>query len=147
MLGAGSELDREYRAVELLQQPEIMVKLLAQLDMVAAWGTVDETVMEQIEIQTKYEGYIVRQQAEIARQRRHEETFLPANFNYQAILSFQLISKQKFIQVKPTTIGQASRIPGITPAAISILLVYLKKPDFPNAPRANTINTGLGIKH
>ncbi|MGB6976241.1 MAG: tRNA uridine-5-carboxymethylaminomethyl(34) synthesis enzyme MnmG, partial [Gammaproteobacteria bacterium] len=70
---------------------------------------------------------IERQQTEIARQRRHETTLIPADFDYNAIRSLSSEVRQKLLAVKPTTLGQATRIPGVTPAAISLLLIHLKK--------------------
>ena len=87
----------------------------------------DPQAAEQVEIQVKYEGYIARQQEEIDRQLRNENTVLPVDLNYQQVsgLSNEVIAKLN--DHKPGSIGQASRISGITPAAISILLIYLKK--------------------
>ncbi len=88
---------------------------------------VDEEAAEQVEIQVKYEGYIARQQEEINRQQRNENTALPVELDYHNVsgLSNEVIAKLN--DHKPVSIGQASRISGVTPAAISILLVYLKK--------------------
>jgi len=88
---------------------------------------VDPAAAEQVEIQIKYEGYINRQQDEIAKQERNESTRLPAQFDYSVVkgLSNEVIVKLN--QSQPETVGQASRISGITPAAISLLLVFLKK--------------------
>ena len=124
---AGVILDREYSALELLRRPEINHELLWQLTAVKTEAAIDFSVTEQVEIQTKYAGYIQRQQLEIERQRRHEETPLPLQFDYQLIPGLSAEVQQKLSAVKPVTIGQAARIPGVTPAAISILLVYLKK--------------------
>ena len=87
----------------------------------------DEQAAEQVEIQVKYEGYIARQQEEIDRQLRNENTLLPVDLDYRQVngLSNEVIAKLN--DHKPTSIGQASRISGITPAAVSILLIYLKK--------------------
>ncbi|MDF3055754.1 MAG: tRNA uridine-5-carboxymethylaminomethyl(34) synthesis enzyme MnmG, partial [Gammaproteobacteria bacterium] len=82
---------------------------------------------EQVEIQAKYQGYIERQQAEIERQRRNETTPLPQDISYDKVPGLSTEVRQKLSDTKPTTLGQAARIPGVTPAAISILLVYLKK--------------------
>lgn len=122
----GHALDRDYRALELLRRAEIHHDLLWKLASVADTN-IDPQVAEQIEIQTKYEGYIQRQSTEIARQQKHEETKLPLTFEYERIPGLSAEAQQKLKQNRPVTIGQASRIPGITPAAISILLVYLKK--------------------
>jgi tRNA uridine 5-carboxymethylaminomethyl modification enzyme len=124
----GTTLDRAYYAAELLRRPEINHSFLWHLESIAQEKTsVNPQVTEQVEIQVKYQGYIQRQSLEIARQKKHEETKLPLDFNYEGIASLSAEVKQKLKQVKPTTIGQASRIPGVTPAAISILLVHLKR--------------------
>ncbi|MEK8015491.1 MAG: tRNA uridine-5-carboxymethylaminomethyl(34) synthesis enzyme MnmG, partial [Candidatus Parabeggiatoa sp.] len=89
--------------------------------------SVPKNIQQQVEIQEKYSGYIERQQVEIARLRRYEETILPINIDYLQVSGLSNEVCQKLISYRPTTVGQASRIPGITPAAISLLLVYLKK--------------------
>ncbi len=90
-------------------------------------GVSDKIVAEQLEIQAKYQGYIDRQTQEIAKQQRHEQTLLPKNIDYSQVPSLSNEVQQKLAEVKPLTIGQASRIPGVTPSAISLLLVYLKR--------------------
>ena len=110
----------------LLKRPEVTYKRLMSLPGVGP-GQADVKVAEQLEIQAKYSGYIERQQTEIARQRRHEETVLPLDFDYTNVRGLSSEIKQKLTQHRPTTIGQASRISGVTPAAISLLLVHLKK--------------------
>jgi tRNA uridine 5-carboxymethylaminomethyl modification enzyme len=117
---------REYNAAELLKRPEYSYDILMAVEGIGP-GVRDPQVAEQVEIQSKYAGYIDRQQDEIERQRRHEETKLPETFDYQTVSGLSNEVRQKLSNVKPATIGQASRIPGITPAAISILLVHLKK--------------------
>ena len=87
----------------------------------------DEKVAEQVEIQCKYAGYIDRQQEEIHKQRRNEETRLPDSLDYALVRGLSNEVRQKLQNQRPVTLGQAARIPGITPAAISLLLVYLKK--------------------
>jgi tRNA uridine 5-carboxymethylaminomethyl modification enzyme len=87
----------------------------------------DEKVVEQVEIQCKYAGYIERQQEEIAKQRRNEETRLPDWLDYAQVRGLSNEVRQKLQTQRPATIGQAARTPGITPAAISLLLVHLKK--------------------
>lgn len=124
----GNTLEKEYRAVELLRRAEVHHDVLWTLDSVAiADALVDPQVTEQVEIQVKYEGYIQRQSVEITRQKKHEETKLPSAFDFDAIPGLSAEVRQKLKTHQPVTIGQASRIPGITPAAISILLVYLKR--------------------
>jgi tRNA uridine 5-carboxymethylaminomethyl modification enzyme len=83
--------------------------------------------MEQVEIAAKYAGYIDRQTVEIERQRAQEETRLPAGLDYAAIRGLSKEVRQKLTQARPETVGQASRIQGVTPAAISLLLVHLKR--------------------
>jgi len=122
----GQKLSREYQVTELLKRPEIKYSDLIQLEEVGP-GVPDQKVAEQVEIQIKYAGYIDRQQQEIDRLRRYEEAALPDNFNYDVVSGLSAEVKQKLIEVKPQTIGQASRIPGVTPAAVSLLLVQLKK--------------------
>jgi tRNA uridine 5-carboxymethylaminomethyl modification enzyme len=119
-------LPREYRVQELLRRPEVCYGDLMTLPELGP-GVVDEKVAEQIEIQTKYAGYIERQEEEIARQLRNEELTLPVNFNYDAVASLSTEVRMKLKDVRPTTLGMASRIQGVTPAAISLLLVHLKK--------------------
>jgi tRNA uridine 5-carboxymethylaminomethyl modification enzyme len=82
---------------------------------------------QQAEIQIKYQGYIDRQEEDIERLKKQENTKLPADFNYQQMQGLSNELKQKLLEAKPENIGRASRIPGITPAAISLLLIYLKK--------------------
>lgn len=123
----GHSLDREYRALELLRRPEIRHDALWALESITLSEVIDPQVAEQVEIQIKYEGYIQQQSLEIARLQKHENTKIPASFNYEAIPGLSAEVQQKLGQIKPVTIGQASRIPGVTPAAISVLLVYLKR--------------------
>ncbi|QTF10537.1 tRNA uridine-5-carboxymethylaminomethyl(34) synthesis enzyme MnmG [Brenneria izadpanahii] len=119
-------LSRESNGEELLRRPEVDYAMLTQLPLFAPALT-DEQAAEQVEIQVKYEGYIARQQDEIEKQLRNENTLLPAELDYRQVngLSNEVIAKLN--DHKPGSIGQASRISGITPAAISILLVWLKK--------------------
>lgn len=119
-------LSKEASLEELIRRPEVNYQDLMKIDLVGP-GLADPAAAEQVEIQIKYEGYINRQQDEISRQERNQNTRLPAGFDYKAVkgLSNEVILKLN--QVQPETMGQASRISGITPAAISLLLVYLKK--------------------
>ncbi|HLW75242.1 MAG TPA: tRNA uridine-5-carboxymethylaminomethyl(34) synthesis enzyme MnmG [Gammaproteobacteria bacterium] len=122
----GAPLSRETRALELLRRPGTSHGSLTAL---AAVGGVDVAleVAEQVEIQARYAGYIVRQQEEVERARRQEETPLPVEFDYAAVSGLSNEVRQKLAAVRPGTLGQAARIPGMTPAAISLLLVHLKK--------------------
>ncbi|MGR4051406.1 tRNA uridine-5-carboxymethylaminomethyl(34) synthesis enzyme MnmG [Kosakonia cowanii] len=119
-------LSREASGEDLLRRPEMTYDQLVQLTPFAP-GLDDKQAAEQVEIQVKYEGYIARQQDEIEKQQRNENTILPATLDYRQVngLSNEVIAKLN--DHKPSSIGQASRISGITPAAISILLVWLKK--------------------
>ncbi|MEC5320991.1 tRNA uridine-5-carboxymethylaminomethyl(34) synthesis enzyme MnmG [Brenneria populi subsp. brevivirga] len=119
-------LSRESSGEELLRRPEVDYAMLTKLPLFAP-ALADEQAAEQVEIQVKYEGYIARQQEEIEKQLRNENTLLPADLDYRQVngLSNEVIAKLN--DHKPGSIGQASRISGITPAAISILLVWLKK--------------------
>lgn len=119
-------LSREASGEDLLRRPEMTYAQLVNLAPFAP-GLDDAQAAEQVEIQVKYEGYIARQQDEIEKQQRNENTLLPATLDYRQVsgLSNEVIAKLN--DHKPSSIGQASRISGITPAAISILLVWLKK--------------------
>jgi tRNA uridine 5-carboxymethylaminomethyl modification enzyme len=122
----GKPLEREYRLLDLLKRPEVNYKMLMDAHHLDC-PTIDSGVSEQVEIQTKYEGYIRRQQVEIERCRQNEETFLPKKIDYDQVRGLSTEVRQKLKNVRPQTVGQASRIPGMTPAAISLLLIYLKK--------------------
>lgn len=119
-------LTKEASAEDLLRRPEMTYELLMSLPSYGP-ALADQQAAEQVEIQVKYEGYIARQQEEIDRQLRNENTLLPTDLDYRQVngLSNEVIAKLN--DHKPVSIGQASRISGITPAAISILLIYLKK--------------------
>lgn len=121
----GQELEREYRPLELLRRPEVNYQSLVEsLNIV---NDVPPDVAEQVQIQIKYEGYIKRQREEILRQQKQEETKIPPHFDFESVTSLSSEVKQKLLATRPTTVGQASRIPGVTPAGISLLLVHLKK--------------------
>jgi tRNA uridine 5-carboxymethylaminomethyl modification enzyme len=119
-------LSKEASGEELLRRPEMSYSLITSLDTFSP-PLNDEQAAEQVEIQVKYEGYIARQQDEIDKQQRNENTLLPADLDYRQVNGLSNEVKAKLADHKPTSIGQASRISGITPAAISILLVWLKK--------------------
>ncbi len=117
-------LSRDYKASDLLRRPEIDYQKLTA----AIGGAVsDAAVAEQVEIQAKYSGYLQRQHAEIEKARRHEQTLIPNVIDYQSVRGLSAEVTQKLTDFRPQTIGQASRIPGVTPAAISLLMVHLKK--------------------
>jgi tRNA uridine 5-carboxymethylaminomethyl modification enzyme len=119
-------LARELRAHELLRRPEVRYADLMAVEGIGP-GVSDAQVAEQIEIQARYSGYLDRQQAEIRRQQRYQEQALPADLDYNAVRGLSNEACEKLLSVRPRTIGQASRIPGITPAAVSLLLVYVKR--------------------
>ncbi|HEX4045366.1 MAG TPA: tRNA uridine-5-carboxymethylaminomethyl(34) synthesis enzyme MnmG [Gammaproteobacteria bacterium] len=119
-------LTREYRVMELLRRPTLSYQQLVALEGVGP-GVADEKAAEQVEIQAKYAGYIDRQTDEIAKSLRQETMLLPEDIDYQTIPGLSIEIQQKLSRIRPTTIGQASRIAGVTPAAISLLLVYLKR--------------------
>lgn len=119
-------LSREYRLSDLLRRPELTYNKLMQLSDMGP-GLADEKAAEQIEIQAKYAGYIDRQEEEIAKVNRQETIKIPNNLNYGEIIGLSNEVRQKLTNAQPETLGMASRIPGMTPAAISLLLVHLKK--------------------
>jgi tRNA uridine 5-carboxymethylaminomethyl modification enzyme len=120
----GTPLTHEYNLLNLLARPEIdYTGLMA----ITGGGAEDPQVAEQVEIKTKYAGYIDRQQDEIARLRASENTKLPIDIDYAAISGLSKEIQHKLGNSRPETLGQASRIPGVTPAAISLLLIHLKK--------------------
>ncbi|MDP8100173.1 tRNA uridine-5-carboxymethylaminomethyl(34) synthesis enzyme MnmG [Phocoenobacter atlanticus] len=119
-------LTREASGEDLLRRPEVNYQNLTQLDAFAP-AIEDKQAAEQVEISIKYQGYIEHQLAEIEKQKRHEYTEIPADFDYSKVESLSNEVRTKLVEHKPVSIGQASRISGVTPAAISILLVSLKK--------------------
>ena len=127
----GKPIDHEYSLFELLRRPEVSYEALLSLPIAgegaAGAGEADEQVRQQIEIAAKYQGYIDRQQEEVDRQRGNENTKLPADMDYRDVHGLSIEAQQKLNAQRPQTIGQAGRISGITPAAISLLLVYLKR--------------------
>ncbi len=119
-------LSRAYKGEELLRRPDITyAELMALPGMLEQ--TVADKVAEQVEIQIKYSGYIDRQKDEIERSLRNENTALPKDLDYSQVKGLSNEVVQKLMNIKPETIGQASRVSGVTPAAISLLLVHLKK--------------------
>lgn len=121
------DMVREYNLEELLRRPDLSYQQLC--DALGEEG-VSVEIAQQVEVAIKYEGYINRQHEEVEKLRRNEETKLPNDINYHAISGLSNEVKQKLSDLRPSTVGQASRIPGITPAAISILLIHLKKCSF-----------------
>lgn len=119
-----SPLTREYNLFELLKRPELTYTDLGQLK---GQGVDDAEVAEQVEIIAKYAGYIDRQQDDIARLKANEQTRIPADFDYSVVDGLSNEVKQKLTEARPETLARASRIPGVTPAAVSLLLITLKK--------------------
>ncbi|MCP4950017.1 MAG: tRNA uridine-5-carboxymethylaminomethyl(34) synthesis enzyme MnmG, partial [Aestuariibacter sp.] len=119
-------VSREHSLEELIRRPEMTYAALMDIEGIGP-GLEDPIAAEQVEIQIKYAGYIARQQDEIAKTQRHENTLLPADFDYSKISGLSNEVVAKLTDARPETIGKAARISGITPAAISLLLVYLKK--------------------
>lgn len=121
-----SPLAREASGEDLIRRPEVTYEKLTQIEPFAP-AIEDKQAAEQVEIAIKYQGYIEHQYQEIERHKRHENTLIPAEFDYDKVESLSNEVRAKLMQHRPVSIGQASRISGITPAAISILLVSLKK--------------------
>lgn len=125
-------ISREYSLADLLARPRVDYKTLCRAEegdkqAYRDMSAMDEQVADQVQIQLKYRGYIDRQQEEIERLKRQENTLLPHDFDYQQMQGLSNELKQKLLEALPENIGRASRIPGMTPAAISLLLIYLKK--------------------
>ncbi len=122
----GQAIDHEYNLFELLRRPAV------RYDALMSWPgvgpTVDDTaVIEQLEIEAKYAGYVDRQREEVERSRAQEETRLPDDIDYAQIHGLSIEARQKLNQLRPATLGQAARISGVTPAAVSVLQVHLKR--------------------
>ena len=122
----GVEVSRETHAIDLLRRPELDYATLMRVPELGP-GVDDAKVAEQVEIETKYAGYLGRQRDEIERQQRNETTAIPDAFDYAGVRGLSAEVQQKFERVRPQTVGQAGRIPGVTPAAISLLLVHLER--------------------
>ncbi len=124
-------LSRDCSALELLRRPEVSYADLVELAGAPVLDDGDERLPEQvardIEVHASYAGYIERQEQEIERQRRHEELRLPADLDYRALAGLSNEVRQKLAETRPDTLGQAARVPGVTPVAVSILLVHLKR--------------------
>ncbi|NOX69059.1 MAG: tRNA uridine-5-carboxymethylaminomethyl(34) synthesis enzyme MnmG [Gammaproteobacteria bacterium] len=130
----GKDFQREVRATELLRRPELTYRAIAALSSVgqgdwrAPFNTeVAEQVETQLEVQAKYQGYIERQEREIERHAKQESLQLPPDIDYGRVTGLSNEARQRLIAVRPTTLGQASRLEGITPSTVSLLLIHLKK--------------------
>ena len=122
----GKPIEREYALIDLLKRPDVTYGSLHTLPGIVP-ADIDPAVAEQVEIQAKYLGYIARQQDEIARHERYESLTLPPDLDYRDVHGLSIEVQQKLNQYKPVTLGQASRMAGVTPAAVSLLLVHLKR--------------------
>jgi len=119
-------LNRETTALDLIRRPELDYARVTAIPGIGP-GVDDPKVAEQVEISAKYSGYLDRQREEIAKQRRHEDTTIPPDFQFSGLAGLSAELQGKLAQIRPETIGQAQRIPGMTPAAVSLLLVHLDK--------------------
>ena len=109
---------------DLIRRPELSYEILASVDKMRPELKYD--VAEQVNINIKYEGYIKRQKKQVEQFKKLEKKRIPADINYEEVQSLRLEAKQKLSQIRPASIGQASRISGVSPADISVLLVYLE---------------------
>ena len=119
-------VQKDQQVMDLLRRPEIDCTGLQKI-FPERFPVNDPVVLQQLETQIRYQGYIERQQDEIDRQSRYSETVIPQTFNYNNVSGLSSEVQQKLSEQRPDTVGQASRIPGVTPAAVSLLLVSLKK--------------------
>ena len=122
----GTSIEREYCLFDLLRRPDVTYASLMTLPNSGTPAT-SNAVIAQLEIQAKYQGYIDRQQDEIDKTLAHEQMAIPADMDYATVRALSIEVRQKLTQVRPETLGQAARIQGVTPAAISLLLVHLKR--------------------
>ncbi len=124
-------LTRDVSAFDLLRRPDVeyddVLELIGTVDYAALDDRLPREVRLQLEVAAKYAGYIERQQEEIERQRRHEAMRLPDDLDYTSVTGLSTEVRQRLSEIRPATLGQAARTPGVTPAAVSILLVHLKK--------------------
>ncbi|NYT84617.1 tRNA uridine-5-carboxymethylaminomethyl(34) synthesis enzyme MnmG [Pollutimonas harenae] len=128
----GKQLEKEHSLHDLLKRPQVTYKALMDLHkvddtLVAGPGLEDSAAAEQVEIQIKYAGYVAKQQEDIERQREQESQAIPADLDYDAISSLSIEVRHRLKASRPETVGQASRVSGVTPAAISLLLIHLKR--------------------
>jgi len=112
--------------LDLLARPELSYQTLSNLPDIGQ-GAVDPSVAEQLDIQAKYAGYIQRQQLEIDKLRQKASVKLPDNMDYELVRGLSTEAREKLAKNRPQTLGHAARIPGMTPAAVSLLLIHLKK--------------------
>jgi len=122
----GVTLSKEVRALDLLRRPELSYADLMKIDGLGP-GSSDAKVAEQVDVQVRYAGYLARQSMEIEKSRRNEDTLIPAGFDYSRVNGLSAELREKLNKTLPENIAQATRIPGMTPAGISLLLVFLKR--------------------
>ncbi len=127
-----SEIESTETIAKLCKRPELKLGELINLNgydenSILNQLSSDETALQQVEIELKYEGYISRQYENVARLEKYEETIIPLTLNYSTLNAISAEGREKLSRIKPRSIGQASRISGVTPSDISILLVYLKR--------------------
>ena len=128
----GKPIEREYSLAQLLSRPNVKYNNLMSLrdktgELVSRETLNDVAQIEQVDISLKYSGYIERQKDEIARTLSNEMLTIPENFDYDAVTGLSFEVRQKLKNAMPSTLGQAGRISGVTPAAVSLLLIYLKR--------------------
>jgi len=128
----GKQVEREYSLKDLLKRPQVSYQALMALetadgDLLAGPGLADPVAAEQVEIQVKYEGYVSKQQEEVEKLQAQESLPIPQDIDYDALTSLSMEVRQRLKASRPETIGQASRISGVTPAAISLLLIHIKR--------------------
>ncbi len=128
----GKQIEREYSLLDLLKRPQVSYQALMDLrkedgTLVAGPGLADVAAAEQVEIQVKYAGYVAKQQEEVEKQAAQESQLIPPDIDYDSIASMSIEVRQRLKVSRPETIGQASRMSGITPAAISLLLIHIKR--------------------
>ncbi len=128
----GKQVEREYSLYDLLKRPQVSYKALMDLakqdgEPLAGPGLADKTAAEQVEIQVKYSGYVAKQQEEVEKQATQEGQPIPADMDYDAITSLSIEVRHRLKASRPETVGQAGRISGVTPAAVSLLLIHLKR--------------------
>ncbi|MGH8688740.1 MAG: tRNA uridine-5-carboxymethylaminomethyl(34) synthesis enzyme MnmG [Burkholderiales bacterium] len=131
----GKGLERDYTLATLLRRPDVSYRSLSVLPLFGK-AIEDNLVVEQIEIQAKYQGYVARQRSEIERQAHQEDTQLPPEIDYDRVRGLSVEARQILSRMRPQTVGQAARLSGMTPAAISLLLVHLKRGDAAEQKRA-----------
>ena len=128
----GKQVEREYSLYDLLKRPQVSYQALMDLKKqdgasLAGPGLMDKAAAEQVEIQVKYSGYVAKQQEEVEKQASQESTIIPADIDYDAISSLSIEVRHRLKASRPETVGQAGRVSGVTPAAVSLLLIHLKR--------------------